>query len=92
MVLIRRRHVGAVSTGFRTEPALAGYVHVRGIYCAEQRGMIMSESPIEPEVDPEASPTEEPDVVPSSDPHEGGAIPVGPAQTDPDSEEEQPAL
>lgn len=52
----------------------------------------MSESPIEPGVDPQASPTEEPDVVPSSDPHEGGAIPVGPAQTDPDSEQEQPAL
>lgn len=53
----------------------------------------MSESPIEPGADPEASPTEEPDVVPSSDPDEGpGAIPVGPTVTEPDPEEDAPAL
>lgn len=52
----------------------------------------MSESPSEPGVDPEATPAEEPDVVPSSDPYEGGAIPVGPAESDPVGEEEQPAL
>jgi len=47
----------------------------------------MSQAPPEPDPEPEASPSDQPDVVPSSEPGGGSTvIPVEPSVTNPDAD------